>query len=101
MALNRQPRGERKMATYEIKNVSVNSWHEDGTEVIENTWLETNRWSDVVSWWKENKDTTASINATLYINGKMTGAKWGFYSGMGLAEDVDGKCTLAAYKQYA
>lgn len=61
------------MSTYTIYNVDRNTWHPDGSPVLNDTLLETTRIADVIKWWRDSQDTTALIGATLYVDKE----RWG------------------------
>lgn len=88
------------MALYEVRDIARNSWTANGP-VSNGAWIKTNRWRDVVRWWRDNQDTTASINATLFIDGKQVGETYGFFALMGMAEREDKSVRLSDVKRFA
>lgn len=78
------------MSVYEIRKISKNSWYEDGSSVVENIYLKSSRWSDVRKWYFENINTTATLDATLYIDDVLSCPLYSFCDVMSLVPNYDG-----------
>ena len=63
---------------YEIVKHSSARCAKTNAAVIEQAWLATSRWSDVVKWWKNARGLTRSIHPELYIDGKLA-PRWDEY----------------------